>query len=108
MAEGTNEFDAESLRIRMAAQKLYAEAALKKLDEIAMCGTGAVQVSALREMLDQTLGRPYAPQAIAAGTNEEFLAIIDRRGEELRAKLDRMSNLAAPGPAEPADQSRSG
>ena len=68
-----------------------------KLTEIAM-GTlekaNAVQVSALRELLDQTLGRPYAPVAIAVDPPDEADALIEQRGRELRARLERMEPAA--------------
>lgn len=108
MAEETNGFAAESLRIRSEAQKEHAREALEKLKEVAMCGTGAVQVSALRELLDQTLGRPYAPAALPVNQHEEFLGIIEQRGEELRAKLDRIAESEASGSAARDDQSRTG
>lgn len=86
-------FAAGSQRVRTWAQKKFARPAMKKLTEIAM-GTlekaTAVQVSALRELLDQTLGRPYAPAAIAAGPHDEVAALIEQRGKELRARLERM------------------
>lgn len=89
-------FAAGSQRIRTWAQKKFAWDAMDKLAEIAM-GTletaNAVQVSALRELLDQTLGRPYAP-AIAADPNDHITALIEQRGRELRAKLERMRPAA--------------
>ena len=86
-------FAAESQRIRTWAQKEFARPAMEKLAQIAM-GTlekaNAVQVSALRELLDQTLGRPYAPAAIAAEPHDEVAALIEQRGAEFRARLERM------------------
>lgn len=85
-------FAAGSQRIRTWAQKKFAWQAMEKLNAIAM-GTperaNAVQVSALRELLDQTLGRPYAPVSIAANPHDEAVALIEQRGREFRARLER-------------------
>jgi hypothetical protein len=82
---------------RTWAQKEFARPAMEKLTEIAM-GTlekaNAVQVSALRELLDQALGRPYAPVAIEVNPHDEVTALIEQRGRELRARLDRMASAA--------------
>lgn len=105
---GAEDFAAESLRIRTEAQRQYAWAALAKLNAIAMDGSGPAQVSALRELLDQTLGRPYAPAALPGNHSQDFHAVIERSGEELRAKLDRMDETESSGSAAPDDQSRAG
>ncbi len=90
-------FAAGSQRIRTSAQNKFARLAMDKLAEIAM-GTqekaNPVQVSALRELLDQTLGRPYAPVAVAASPHDQATALIEQRGRELRARLERMRSAA--------------
>lgn len=86
-------FAAGSQRIRTWAQEKFAGPAMEKLNEIAMgmlAKPNAVQVSALRELLDQTLGRPYAPVAIAANPHDKVTALIEQRGQELFARLDPM------------------
>jgi hypothetical protein len=86
------EFIAESMRLRRRAQRLYAEKALERLYEIAMRDDpGPVQVSALRELLEQGLGRSMPPLALPAKQDEDPLAAIAALGARLREKLDRIA-----------------
>lgn len=108
-AAADSTFAAEALRIRTEAQREYAAPVLARLREIGMGqieGATAVQVSALREYLEQTLGRPYAPAALPVDQQEEGRAIIERSGAEFRAKLDRMDATESSG--SPAPDVRSG
>ena len=105
-AAADSAFAAKTLRIRTEAQKALASRALERLTAIAMGepGSTAVQVSALRELLDQTLGRPYAPAL--PNQPQDTHAIIEGSGAEFRAQLDRMDEAESSGPAAPDDQSR--
>jgi hypothetical protein len=98
------EFIAGALILRKQAQDEYAKNVLKKLNEIAMNdNAGAVQLSAMRELLEQMLGRPMSPMTVAAQQNEDS-ATLAAKGAELRKKLDRIAQseaaLAAAGDTE--------
>ena len=96
------EFVAEAMRLRCSAQKQYAQIALDRLYEIAMNDdSGSVQVSALRELLDQLLGRPMPPVAPPAKQDEDALAVIAALGAQYRQKLDR---IALSGGSEKSDE----
>lgn len=99
------EFLAQAMRLRSNAQRQYAEKALERLYDIAMKDDpGAVQVSALRELLEQLLGRPMPPVTPPAKQDENTLAAIAALGAEYREKLDRITNSSGPeGPDEPSD-----
>jgi hypothetical protein len=95
------EFIVEAMRLRCSAQRLYAEKALERLNEIAMKpDPGPVQVSALRVLFEQVLGRPMPVVALPAKQDEDPLAAIAALGARLREKLDRISN---PGGSEKTD-----
>jgi hypothetical protein len=100
-AGAAQEFIAEAMRLRIQAQRQYAEKALDRLNEIAMKqDAGPVQVSALRELLEQGLGRPIAAAPPPAKQDEDPLAAIEALGVRLREKLAR---IAQPGGADKAD-----
>jgi hypothetical protein len=89
------EFIAGALTLRKQAQDEYAKNVLKKLSEIAMDdNAGTVQVSAMRELLEQMLGRPMPPMTVAAQQNED-IATLAAKGAELRKKLDRIAQSEA-------------
>jgi hypothetical protein len=95
-AEG--DFAAEALRLRMKAQRQYAEMALTTLSQIAQGGeASAVQVGAIRELLEQVLGRPMPPLALPASQGEEMGVHIKSLGEKLDRIVDGRAAAAAEG-----------
>ena len=91
-SDAAQRFAADAVRLRFEAQKQYAQQALERLYEIAMRDDpGAVQVSALREFLEQVLGRPMAAAVPAVKEDEDVFAAISAFGARLREKLDRIA-----------------
>ncbi len=98
-------FTEDSLKLRLEFQRKCAAALLERLCEIAMNEQrGAIQVSAIRELLDQILGRPMPPAAIPAKLEEDTLAALEAMGAGLREKLDRMADRDRSGRAGEAEQ----
>src|SRR5947209_18378304 len=90
-----NDFARQALSLRLGAQLNYAQKALDRLFDIAMGGKGsAVQVSALREMLDQVVGRPVSPVVPVPDQKEDALAAVAALGAQLREKLDRIADTS--------------
>ncbi len=98
------EFLIEALRLRLEMQR-KAAAVLERLYDIAMDDNkGAVQVSAAREFLEQTLGRTMAALAIPAKLEDGSLAAHEAAGIRLREKLDRMADRDQSASPEGAEQ----
>ena len=90
------EFAAQALRLRLLAQRKYAARMLVRLKQLAMDDkSGAVQVSAIRELLEQVLGRPMPAAAAGPTPDQDVWAEVAARGAKLEAKLDRIARLQA-------------
>jgi hypothetical protein len=89
-------FAAGALALRMLAQQRYGARLLEKLNQIAMDDKSvAVQVSAIRAMFDQVLGRPMSGITAAPQQDEDMFAGVATRSAELKQKLDRIAQLDA-------------
>ena len=88
------EFATEALRLRLQFQRKYAGAVLERQCAIAMGEHegDAVQLRAIADFQEQTLGRPMAPFAIPAKPEEHTVAALEAVGARLREKLDRMAS----------------
>lgn len=77
-------FQVRAMRLRLWAQEQFAEKAVQNLMDVALKGA----INASISMVNHTIGTPLALPPVAANKREDSVAAIERRGAQLRAKLD--------------------
>lgn len=77
-------FHQRAMRLRLWAQEQFAEKAVENLMDVALKGAVTASIS----MVNHTIGTPLALPPVAANKREDSVAAIERRGAQLRAKLD--------------------